>query len=226
MENNFRIGTRRSPLAIKQVEEFIALTKKISPDIEPEIFELDTSGDMDKSIPISEIEGTDFFTREIDRALLDGKIDIAVHSAKDLPETLPAGLMIAAITESIDRHDVLVSKNGLKLRELSKGAKIATSSIRRKTALKAFRDDLQIVDIRGNINERLQTLDTSDLDAVLIASAGLIRLGLVDRITEWLPFLIMQPHPLQGSLAVVVREDSNELISLLKKIDYRNGFHG
>jgi hydroxymethylbilane synthase len=218
MAKTYKIGTRTSPLALKQVEEVLSALKKFYPGIGAEITGIDTYGDKDKTTPISEIEKSDFFTREIDRALLEGKIDFAVHSAKDLPDILEEGLFIAAITESIDPLDVLVSKSGLKLNQLPRGAKIGTSSLRRKKALKEFRPDFEIIDIRGNIAERLRR---KWLDGIVIASAGLVRLGLEDRITERIPFDILRPHPLQGSLAIATRSSDSGLIRELSVLDSR-----
>ncbi len=215
MAGNFRIGTRKSPLAIKQVDEVKDRVRQLYPDRKPEVVAIDTSGDKDRHTPISDIEGTDFFTREIDQALLKGEIDVAVHSAKDLPDELAQGLGIAFTTESIDPYDCLVSKSGLKLDKLPHGARIGTSSQRRKAQLKKYREDFQIIDIRGNIEERLNILDNYDsrftihdsrnVDAIVIAAAGLIRLGLEHRITQRIPLDILRPHPLQGSLAVVAK---------------------
>lgn len=187
-----------------------------------EIKTYDTSGDKDKNTPIPAIEGSDFFTDSIEKALLDGEIDIAVHSAKDLPDKISDGLLIAAVTKSIDPYDVLISKNNLNLKELPYGAKIATSSVRRKEQLKKYRPDFQIADIRGNIEERLAKLDNSDLDGIVIAAAGLIRLGLETRITQKIAFEILKPHPLQGSLAIETRKDNGEMINLVKKLDTRH----
>lgn len=175
-----------------------------------------TSGDMDKATPISEIEGGDFFTDAIEEALLRGEIDLAVHSAKDLPEEMKEGLVVCATTGSIDSYDVLVSKNDLKLDELPGGAKIGTSSQRRKEQLKAYRSDLRIVDLRGDIEERLRKLEETDLDAIVIAAAGLVRLGLDDHITQRLSFDILRPHPLQGRLAIQVKRDNEDIISLCR----------
>jgi hydroxymethylbilane synthase len=229
----YRVGTRTSPLALRQVEEILVALNKFYSAIDVDIVGIDTYGDEDKATPISQIEGTDFFTKEIDDALLIGKIDFAIHSAKDLPADLKKGLVIAAITSSIDRHDVLVSKANLTLDKLPPEAKIGTSSLRRKRQLKKYRDDFQIIDLRGNIEERLKILDEVDLphpcaqgwglDAIVIAAAGLIRLGLVERITQRIPFRILEPHPLQGALAVVVRDDDSELFNLLAVIDSRRG---
>lgn len=189
----WRLGTRRSKLAIKQVEEFI----NYFPDEKFEIVFFDTTGDIDKIKPISSIEGWDFFTDKIDKALLEGRIDLALHSAKDLPDRLPNGLIVAFMTKSICPYDVLVAPKGL-----SYGARVGVSSKRRKEQIKEWRPDLKILDIRGNIDERLEKLDSGSYDAIVVAEAGLIRLGLQHRITQRLPFQI---HPLQGRLAVVVR---------------------
>ena len=216
-----RIGTRTSLLALKQVEEALGYLKEFYPQVQTEIVGIDTYGDKDKITPISEIEGKDFFTAEIDEALLRGDIDFAVHSAKDLPDAIPTGLIIAAITKSIDPYDALVSKGNLKIEELKSGAKIGASSLRRKTQLKKYRIDFQIVDIRGNVEERLEKLDKDGLDAIIVASCALIRLGLQHRITQKIPFEILRPHPLQGSLAIVTRQGNKELIDLLKVLDER-----
>ena len=221
MAKNYRIGTRTSPLALKQVEEVLEALKKSYPEISLTVIGMETYGDKDRATPISEVEGSDFFTKEIDRALLSGEIDFAVHSAKDVPEVLAEGLRVAAFTESIDPYDVLVSKDGLKLNELPFGARIGTSSARRKEALKKFRPDFELVDIRGNIQERLKILETTNLDAIVIAAAGLIRLGLEERITEILSPRILNPHPLQGRLAVITRAEDSDLIEILSKIDSR-----
>ncbi len=217
MERSYKIGTRTSPLALKQVDEFLEALKKFYPAVRVSIVGIDTSGDRDKTTPISSIEGSDFFTREIDEALLGSKIDLAVHSAKDLPDNLREGLVIAAITNSIDPYDILVSKSGLELGELPHRARIGTSSLRRKSQLKSYRDDLKVVDIRGNIEERLRKLDETDLDAIVIAAAGLVRLGLGNRITQRIPFDILRPHPLQGRLAIEVRKDDEDIIRLCRE---------
>ena len=217
MERSYKIGTRTSSLALKQVEEVLGALKKFYPAVRISIVGIDTYGDKDKTTPVSKIEGSDFFTREIDEALLNGKIDFAVHSAKDLADNLREGLVIAAITDSIDPYDVLVSKSGLGLDELPYGARIGTSSLRRKRQLKNYRNDLQIVDIRGNIEERLRKLDETGLDAIVIAAAGLIRLGLENRITQRIPSDILQPHPLQGRLAIEARRDDEDIIRLCRE---------
>lgn len=219
MGRYYKVGTRTSPLALKQVEEVLSNLRKFYPGFKVRIAGIDTYGDKDKVTPISKMEGTDFFTREIDEALLNGEIDFAVHSAKDLPDKMREGLIVAAITKSIDPDDVLVSKGNLKLDELKIGAKIGASSLRRKTQLKRYREDFEIVDIRGNIEERLKILDNNDLDAIVIAACGLVRLELAKRIAQRIPFEILAPHPLQGALALVTRKEDLELIELLSIID-------
>lgn len=213
MERTYRVGTRPSPLALRQVGEVLTSLKGFY----PEVITIDTYGDKDKNTPISETEGSDFFTREIDEAILRGEIDLAVHSAKDLPNILAPGLFLAAITKSIDLFDVLVSKDNLRLNELKIGTKIGTSSLRRKNGLRNYRKDFKIVDIRGNIEERLKQLDETDLDAIVIAAAGLMRLGLEQRITQRIPFEIIEPHPMQGRLAIVVREDNEDIIRMCRE---------
>ncbi|MBU1783924.1 MAG: hydroxymethylbilane synthase, partial [Candidatus Omnitrophica bacterium] len=189
------------------------------PSVEVRIVGINTYGDKNKDTPISRIEGTDFFTKEIDDALLFGGIDFAVHSAKDLPEKAADGLVTAAITRPIDPYDVLVSRNDLRLEELPAGARVGTSSVRRKTQLEKYRGDFQIIDMRGNIGERLEKLYNSDIDGIVIAAAGLIRLGVTEKITQRLTFDIMQTHIFQGALAIVAREEDEELISMLSVLD-------
>lgn len=213
MEKRIRIGTRASPLALKQVDEIIKLFRLNYIEIKT----YNTTGDINKKTPISKIEGTDFFTDTIDDALLKNRIDFAVHSAKDLPHKLPDGLKIAVITRSMDSSDALVSKNNLKLKKLPLNAKIGVSSNRRKQQLKKYRPDFEIIDIRGNIDERLEKFEDYDLDGLIVATCALIRLGLEEKITEVIPLEILKPHPLQGSLAVVIRENDYETEKLFKK---------
>lgn len=217
----YRIGTRTSALALKQVDEVLGYLREYCFHVNAKVVGIDTFGDKDKVTPISEMEGTDFFTREIEAALLKDEIDFAVHSAKDLPDIIPDRLCIAAVTRSIDPYDALVSKENLKLNELPFGAKIGTSSLRRKTQLKSHRNNFDITDIRGNIEKRLKILDESDLDAIVTAACGLKRLGLESRIAQRIPLDILTPHPLQGALAIEARADDLDLIDMLSKIDSR-----
>jgi len=192
--------------------------RKRYPNIAFEAVGIDTYGDKDKLTPISDVEGSDFFTKEIDDALLRGDVDFAVHSAKDLPDEIQAGMYVAAITRSIDPSDALISKGNVKIGELKGGARVGASSQRRKSQLKRYRGDFQIVDIRGTIEERLKILEADGLDAIIVAACALVRLGLEDKITERLSAVIFAPHPLQGSLAVVAREDDYRMIELLEPL--------
>lgn len=191
--------------------------------IEFEVKVYNTRGDLDKETPISRVDGTDFFTGTIERALLDKEIDVAVHSAKDLPERIPEGLVIAALTRSIDPYDVLVVHPSLKsagsLEKLPPGIRLGTSSVRRKEAIKRYRPDIKVTDIRGNIEERIEKLDRGEYEALVLAAAGLIRLGLEDRISQRIPFRILTPHPLQGRLAVEARKEDRELITFFGRIN-------
>ncbi|MFH2070467.1 MAG: hydroxymethylbilane synthase [Elusimicrobiota bacterium] len=222
-----RIGARPSPLAARQVREVMKLLTEKRPDLidKFEIKTYNTMGDRDKTTPVSSVEGTDFFTDTIETALSGGEIDVAVHSAKDLPDVIPGGLQVIAVTESIDRHDALVSKRGWTLDTLPERARIGTSSNRRREQLKKFRDDFEIVGIRGNIGERLMLLEegSQNLDAVVVAFAAMLRLGLENKISQIIPFEIITPHPLQGSLAVESRSDNKEMIALFSKLDTRKG---
>lgn len=209
-----RVGTRKSPLALKQVEE----VRKIFSGICLEVVAMDTPGDRDKITPISEVEGSDFFTRELDLALLSGKIDLAVHSSKDLPDQLTPGLKVLLQTESISIYDALVSRNNLKLADLAPGSGIGSSSLRRKEQIKVLRPDLQIIDIRGTIEERLAILDSGKITALIVAHAALIRLGLEERIAEIFSNEDFKVHPKQGSLSVVIKEQRwEELRSILSE---------
>jgi hydroxymethylbilane synthase len=214
-----RVGTRPSELALKQVEEIA----RSVPAVEFEIVPIETTGDLDKTTPLSSVEGGDFFTRQIEEALLTGKIDAAIHSAKDLPDLPAQGLEIAAITRSVDLFDALVSKGSLNIDELKIGAKVGASSLRRKTQLNAHRKDLRVVDIRGTIGERLQLLGEKDLDAVVVAAAALMRLGLEHRIAQRIPRDILEAHPLQGALAIQVRHGDEKTAALFRSLDARKG---
>lgn len=202
-----RIGTRPSPLALKQVEEAVAILGKIYPGASYAIHKIFTAGDKDRVTPISEVEGSDFFTRELDESLLAGHIDFAVHSSKDLPDILPEGLIVAVETDSISRYDALVSKGNIKFAGLPAGRRIGASSSRRKSEIAALRKDLNIVNVRGNIEERIALVDLGKVDALVVAEAALIRLGLEHRSSEILPLELFKTHPKQGSISLVVRED-------------------
>lgn len=221
MSESFKLGTRKSPLALKQVEELVGKFKEIYPQFSFEVVCFLTRGDKDRKTPISEIEGEDFFVDTLEKALLNKEIDFAVHSAKDLPQTIPSGLLVAAITMAQERREALVSKNNLKLSQLPERARVGTSSKKRKESLKQFRPDLEIVDIRGNIEERIELVEKNKVDAIVTAACALKRLGLENKISQLIPPSIIQPHPLQGSLAVEIEEQRNDLIEIFTPLDKR-----
>jgi len=209
-----RVGTRPSPLAIKQVDEL----KRMFPWVDFEAVIISTIGDKDKITPLIRVEGGDFFTREIDQALLSAEIDVALHSSKDLPALLTQGLKIAIETVSISPFDALVSKGKLKLLELPYASRIGTSSRRRKEQIYGLRQDLILVDIRGNIEQRLNLIDSGEIDALVVAHAALIRLGLEHMIAEVFSDANFEVSPKQGSLTLVAREDRwQEVRSILSE---------
>ena len=214
MRHYLKVGSRPSRLALQQVEEIAGLL----PNLKLEIIPIATKGDKDKNTPLAFKEGSSFFSYEIEQALLEDKIDLAVHSAKDLEEDIPGELAIAAMTKSISAFDCLVSKDNQTLPELAPGSIIGTSSKNRREAILKFRGDFITKDIRGNIEERLAQFDQGKSDAIIVAQAALIRLGLTERITQILPFSIIKPHPLQGRLAIQVRRQRKDLLDFFRSI--------
>ncbi|MDR3137977.1 MAG: uroporphyrinogen-III C-methyltransferase [Tannerellaceae bacterium] len=215
-----QVISRKSRLSLIQVKEAMALFPSLTEDYE--LITLDTFGDkhrdislMDPSVP------EDFFTRELDEFLLNGKADIAVHSAKDLPYPLTPGLAVVALLPARDRSDALVSRNGQRLDQLPAKTRIGTSSSKRKRELIAQRNDVEVVPIRGNIEERLALVDNGFIDALIVATCALQRLGLDGRIAHILPF---ETHPLQGHLAIVARQDRNDLAALFAEQDCRRHY--
>ena len=198
-----KVGTRPSPLAIKQIEEL----KRLFPKVNFEAVIISTLVDKDRITPLKDVEGGDFFTREIDQALLKGEIDLALHSSKDLPEELIEGLRVVLETESISPFDALVSKGKLKLMDLPYSSRVGISSVRRRNQLHAYREDLLPVDVRGNIGGRLHLIDSGRIDALVVAEAALIRLGFTEMISEVFTGVNFTPHPKQGSLALIAREE-------------------
>jgi hydroxymethylbilane synthase len=205
------IGTRGSELALKQAEIVRVKLIAIDKNLEVEIKIIKTEGDINQApIPL-DVVGKGWFTKEIETALLKKEIDIAVHSLKDLPEDLPKGLMLGAYPEREDPRDCLVSKNNVKLRDLSKGAIVGTDSLRRKVQVLAIRGDLIVKSIRGNVPTRVKKMDEGQFDAVILAVAGLKRLNLEDRIAEYFEPNVLTPAPGQGILAVEIRKDDEEI---------------
>lgn len=217
------IGSRGSELALWQSNWVKRELEKRLPRLAVEIVVIKTKGDKIADSPLSNLGRKGIFTREIDEALLDRRIDLSVHSLKDLPTQIPENLTIRAITEREDVHDVFIShpkKNCKSLNDLPRGAKIATGSLRRKSQLLHYRRDLEIVDIRGNVLTRLQKLDSSDWDGTVLAKAGLMRLNLIDRITEVIPTDVLLPAIGQGALAVEVRTDNQRAMKLVRAMNH------
>ena len=219
MKKNIIIGTRGSILALAQANLVKNSLEANYPDLTFEIKEIVTSGDKDlkSNWENSNASLKSFFTKEIEQELLDGQIDIAVHSMKDMPAVSPKGLICGAIPDREDARDVLISKNGF-LVTLPQGAKIGTSSLRRVMNLKAIRPDFEIKHLRGNIHTRLKKLETEDYDAIVLAAAGLKRVGLTDKISEYLNGEVFPPAPAQGVLYIQCRENDEEIKGILKSI--------
>lgn len=206
-----RVGTRGSALAVWQTERVRRLLADAGRPTERT--EIRTTGDMVQDVPLAQIGSAALFTRQIDEAMLAGRIDLAVHSLKDLPTVLADGLTLAAVSERQDPSDALVGRGPIRWSELPRHATVATSSLRRKAQLLHARPDLRVTDLRGNVDTRLRKLDaTEDWSAILLAAAGLIRLGLGHRIGERLPPEVMLPAPGQGALAVTARTDDARAI--------------
>lgn len=192
------------------------------PHIEIIIRTITTKGDTRTDTPLPQIGAKGLFTREIEAALIAGEIHCAVHSLKDLPTespTLPS-LTLAAITERADARDVLISRHNVGLDHLPRGARIGTSSLRRAAQLRAYRPDLQIVNLRGNVDTRLRKASSDEYDAIVLAAAGVLRLGYAERITEFLSFDVMLPAPGQGALALQVRADDATTRAFLAPLDH------
>jgi len=213
-----RLGTRGSELALWQTNWVKKRLAEIYPELEFETIVIKTTGDKILDSPLSRIGDKGLFTKELDHALLADQIDLAVHSMKDVPTEIPSDIIIAAVTERWDVHDVLISRNQLKLDELPVGATIATGSLRRRAQLLRYRPDFQIVNIRGNLYTRFRKFDLSDWDAMVLALAGVERLNLHSRITQKIPLKIVLPAVGQGALAVVIRKDNHKIKSLLAPI--------
>lgn len=219
MNRKIVIGTRGSKLALKQSDIVKEKLLAKHPDLQIEIKIIKTEGDTNASpIPLDTI-GKGWFTKEIENELLGGQIDIAVHSLKDLPEELPPGLCIAAYPEREDPRDVLVSKSGADFAALPQGAVIGTDSTRRDAQARALRPDIKVKSVRGNVPTRLQKLAEQDYDAIIIAAAGLKRLGLEAKITQYFEPDQLTPAPGQGILAVEARQNDPEVQALMREIN-------
>jgi hydroxymethylbilane synthase len=216
------LGTRPSQLARWQTDFVAAALRAAWPGLRIRVEVYTTRGDRELSRPLPEIGGKGLFTAEIEAALCAGDIDLAVHSLKDLPIAESVGLTLGAVLERAEVYDVLVSRHGLPLMQLPSGPRIGTSSPRRAAQILSARPDAEIIPIRGNVDTRLRKAATEDYDAVVLAAAGLVRLGLEEHITERLPLDVMLPAPAQGVLAVQSRSGDNVILPMLKRIHHRS----
>lgn len=218
MRKKLKIVARKSPLSLLQVKEIFSHFPLLEYDLIP----LVSYGDKNKDISLMDNTiADDFFTRELDKALLDKEADIGIHSAKDLPYPLPAGLEIYCLTEAMDKSDSLVSKDNITLLQLPAGSRVGTSSVNRKNEILKLRPDLTIVSIRGTIEERISQVDNGFVDALIVATCALQRLGLENRIAEKLPF---KTHALQGNLAIIGRIEESELKNIFSTLDVRKQY--
>ena len=214
------IGSRGSTLALAQAKLVVESLKKHMPSLHYRIVAIKTSGDTMHEKGEVPIDSKSVFTKEIEECLLKGEVDMAVHSMKDLTSDLPKGLTVTAVPERADHRDALISRSKRKLEQLPGGARIGTSSPRRKTQLLAARSDLQIVDMHGNVETRLRKLRSGQSDAIILAAAGLDRLGLEQHVTELLSTEIMLPAVGQGALAIQTRESDEEIRDLLSHVEH------
>jgi len=215
-----RIASRGSKLALIQANLVRKLLEDIYPDIRCSIVQVTTKGDRDKSDFLYKAGSIGFFTSEVENALLDGRADLAVHSLKDMPTLQREGLVVAAIPKRESPADALVAREKVtSIKDLPSGTTIGTSSLRRIAQLKMLRDEIKCVPLRGNVETRIRKVDAGRIDAIVIACAGLMRLGLDDKISAVLPPAEFIPAPAQGALAVQVRADDSKLAELVTKID-------
>lgn len=214
------IGTRGSQLSLKQTSIVQQQIQSLLPESTISVKIIKTTGDSNMNpVPLDSI-GKGWFTKELDKELLKGNIDIAVHSLKDLPEILTSGLMIAVIPDREDAREALITNTNLSLQTLPKGAVIGTDSSRRKAQILFQRPDLIVKSVRGNVNRRLAKLDAGEYDALFLAVAGLKRLGLEKRITQYFDPTDFIPSPGQGALAVVINQQNTKLKTILKKLNH------
>lgn len=219
MKRRIVVGSRGSKLALIQAESVVAKLRKANPSLEVNISTIVTEGDRNHQTRFDQMDGIGVFVKELEEALLDGRIDLAVHSLKDMPTEIPQGLHLAAVTERLDPRDVLVSRAG-RLDELPAGSRIGTGSFRRRVQLTTYRPDLEVCHIRGNVNTRLDKVSRGEFDGVILAAAALIRLGWQDKISEYLPLEHFLPAVGQGALAVETRLDDTEVTEFISSTNH------
>lgn len=224
-DRTLRIATRRSPLALWQAEHVAARLRALYPGQAIVLVPIKTQGDRILDVPLAKIGGKGLFIKELEQALLEGQADLAVHSMKDVPAELPAGLCLSTLLESADPRDALLSRQSGGWSGLPHGARIGTSSLRRQCQLRFLRPDLRFDFLRGNVGTRLQKLDDGAFDAIVLAAAGLDRLGLAARISERLSPSISLPAVGQGVIGIECRSDDDTLHALLAPLDHTTSRH-
>ena len=215
-----RIATRKSPLALWQAEHVRDRLLALHPGLQVELLKMSTQGDRILYSPLAKIGGKGLFVKELEQGMLDGRADLAVHSMKDVPAELPDGLCLGAILDREDPRDAFVSAQYSGVDDLPEGARVGTSSLRRQCQLRARRPDLQILDLRGNVGTRLGKLDAGDYDAIVLACAGLKRLGLSERITHALTPEEMLPAIAQGVIGIECRADDTRVRGLIGSLNH------
>ncbi|MCD4777696.1 MAG: hydroxymethylbilane synthase [Desulfobacterales bacterium] len=221
MKKSIKIGTRGSKLALWQANWVKSALISINPSLSVDLIIIKTKGDKILDVPLAMVGGKGLFVKEIEEALLDGRIDLAVHSMKDMPAEIPLGLCIGAVPKRETPNDVLISKNGLLFSELISGSRIGTSSLRRSAQLRHARPDIVILPLRGNLDTRLKKLETENMDATILAAAGVKRLNYESRITEYLDENIMLPAVGQGALCIEIRENDAEIEPIVTALDHQ-----
>ena len=217
-DKTIKIGTRGSKLAMWQAKEVKSAVLEAFPHLNVEIIIIKTEGDKKLDIALSKVGDKGFFTKEIEENLCSGEINLAVHSLKDMPTELPEGLIIGGMLPRADVRDVFLSKDGRKLSEINPNDKVATSSLRRRAQLLHFNSELNVIDIRGNVDTRIQKMKDGYCDGQVLAAAGIIRLGLSHLITEYLEPEIFLPAVGQGAVAIEIREDDEHIATVIDQI--------
>lgn len=221
MREKIIVGSRGSKLAMIQTEFVVSHLKAVLPGIDVSISRIVTGGDRNRNVPLEDMAGIGFFVKELEEALFAKRIDLAVHSLKDVPTEISPELRLVVITERIDPRDVLVSR-GEKLSELATGSKIGTGSLRRAVQLSSFRQDLAVSGIRGNVDTRMRKVTSGEYDGVILAAAALHRLGWEDKITEYLPTEYFLPAVGQGALVIEARAADTELAGMLAPLNHES----
>ncbi len=210
-----KIATRKSPLALWQAEHVKSRLKQLHPNLEVELVKMMTTGDQILNSPLSKIGGKGLFIKELEIGMLEGKADIAVHSMKDMPYKIPAGFALGAVLKRENPFDAFVSNHFNNLEDLPLNSKVGTCSMRRIVQLKSIRPDLEILDLRGNVNTRLKKLDDGEYDAIILACAGLIRLNFADRIKQQISAKQSLPAVGQGAVGIEIRENDQAILELI-----------